>query len=125
MIAQGLEVGRAAFLAAAGLDDEHAVRYWDVILQAVAETVRRQLEEEMRIQNYEFWSEFAKRYFSQGRAEGRAEGRIEALLRVLAARGLDVSEPQRQRILACTDPDILDRWLSRVASITATADLFE
>ena len=48
---------------------------------------------------------------AEGRAEGEASGEARALLRVLAARGLVVSEAQRARIASCTDLAMLDAWL--------------
>jgi len=56
-----------------------------------------------------------------GLAEGRAEASAEAVLKVLAARGIAVSEAQRQEILGCQDLDRLDRWL-RQAVLASSAD---
>ena len=57
---------------------------------------------------------------SFGRAEGRAEGKAEAVLAVLTARGVPVSETVRTRVLGCHDLSTLDRWLARAT--TATSD---
>lgn len=35
---------------------------------------------------YEYQSEFARRYFSQGKAEGKVEGRADIMLKLLALR---------------------------------------
>jgi hypothetical protein len=57
---------------------------------------------------------------ARGRAEGEALGRIEglvvAVLSVLSARGLTVSEAERARILACTDAATLERWARQAAT---------
>ncbi|MCP4006442.1 MAG: hypothetical protein GY725_19860 [bacterium] len=53
---------------------------------------------------------------ARGRAEGEARGRAIALLTVLAARGFEILDPERQQILATTDPETLDRWLQRAAT---------
>jgi hypothetical protein len=45
----------------------------------------------------------------------------EAILTVLKARGLAVSEAQRQEILRCLDRNRLDRWLAR-AAVAASAE---
>ena len=71
---------------------------------------------------------------TEGRAEGRTEGRAEgltqgeavgearAILTLLDARGIAVSEAVRARILACTDLATLDRWVRRAATArTASA----
>ena len=55
-------------------------------------------------------------------AEGKAEGEARALLRVLAARGLTVTEAQRERVLACRDLDTLDRWLERAVTAMSADD---
>ena len=52
---------------------------------------------------------------ARGRAEGMAEGVASAILEVLAARGIAVSETQRQEISSCHDQDRLRRWLHRAA----------
>jgi 5-carboxymethyl-2-hydroxymuconate isomerase len=54
----------------------------------------------------------------QGRDEGRAEGLAEAVLTVLAARGLSVSEVERGQLLAVKDAALLQRWLSRALTVT-------
>jgi len=48
------------------------------------------------------------------------KAKAEDILAVLEARGLAVSEPQRQEILRCQDLDRLGRWLRR-AALAATA----
>jgi hypothetical protein len=58
---------------------------------------------------------------AKGKVEGRAEGVAEAILKVLGARGVAVSEAQRQEILRCHDLDRLDRWLRR-ATVASSAD---
>ena len=51
----------------------------------------------------------------------QARREAEAILKVLEARGVAVSEAQRQEILACHDLDRLDRWIRR-AALAASAD---
>lgn len=54
------------------------------------------------------------------KAELRAEGKAEAILTVLTARGFQVSDGVRQRVLGCKDPGLLERWLTR--AVTALSD---
>jgi len=68
-----LEVALAAAHAIEGLPEEQKRLYWDVILAGLPDTVRRALEMKM-IKGYEYQSEFARKYYSQGREEGRGEG---------------------------------------------------
>jgi hypothetical protein len=58
---------------------------------------------------------------ARGEARGKAQGEAQAVLTVLDARGVPVSEAIREQILACTDLAQLDTWLRRVAT-AATAD---
>jgi hypothetical protein len=59
------------------------------------------------------------------RDEGRAEGEAKALLLVLAGRGIDVSDEARERITNCTDHATLSTWLTRSATATSAAEIFE
>ena len=59
----------------------------------------------------------------EGEAKGAAMGKTKALLRVLSARGLEVTENQRDQIQQCTDSDTLDRWLDRAVTVRHTDDL--
>jgi hypothetical protein len=60
---------------------------------------------------------------AEGKAEGRAEGAARAVLKFLAARGIAVSEAQRQEILDCRDLDRLDRWADRAATASSAAEI--
>lgn len=59
----------------------------------------------------------------EGIAEGEARGRATAVLAVLAARRLVVSEEQSSRIRACTDLAQLDRWLILAATVDDPSQL--
>jgi hypothetical protein len=134
--ALGAEVAMAALSIVPALDEDTAVLYYDLIRSAVSAAVGRKLEELMRIEGYQYQSEFARKYYAKGRDEGRDEGReqgreqgrvegqAEALLCILAARGLEVSESQRARILSCTAPSTLQTWLRRAVQIDHMDDLF-
>ncbi|NYI94833.1 hypothetical protein HNR12_001110 [Streptomonospora nanhaiensis] len=79
----------------------------------------------MTSRTYTFKSEFANKFLAEGEAKGKAEGKAESILAVLEARGLDASDSVRRRITACGDPDQLDTWIRRAATVTSVADLFE
>ena len=59
---------------------------------------------------------------ARGRVEGQLGGKAEALLAFLDARGLAPSEADRERVLACTDAETLDRWIARAATATSAAE---
>jgi len=58
---------------------------------------------------------------AEARRAGLAAGLAEALLELLTERRLAVSEAQRQEILLCRDPELLDRWLVR-ATLGSSVD---
>ncbi|MFE7774293.1 hypothetical protein ACFU5O_10375, partial [Streptomyces sp. NPDC057445] len=71
-----------------------------------------------------FTSPISEEIRDEGRAEGRTESRAEDVLLVLEQRGLDVSEPARDRITGCTDPEILRHWLARAVTAPSTEAIF-
>jgi len=125
-------LGRAALLATLRLSDERQVLYSDLVFAALSEAARAALEDLMAGGTYEFQSEFAKKHqakgraegVAEGRAEGVAEGRAEALLAVLQARGLRVSDEVRARVFACTDVAQLDAWVRKAVTVTSVDELF-
>ena len=60
----------------------------------------------------------------EGRKDGLAEGLAEGLLQLLKARGVPVSDADRERILASRDVDQLRAWLVRAETAAAVAELF-
>ncbi|MFB6987214.1 hypothetical protein ACFC0C_11795 [Streptomyces sp. NPDC056178] len=60
----------------------------------------------------------------EGRAEGRAEGIARGILLFLARAGVDVPDEARERIVGCTDLDVLSRWLLRAPAATSVEDVF-
>ncbi len=134
--ASALQIGRAVLAACDDLDPERAELYADIVIGFINEAARRVLEAEMNLENYEVQSEFLRKLKAsaqaqgeaQGHAQGQAEGRREALtcavVEVLAARGLAVTDEQRARITACTDPDALVAWLQRAATASNADELF-
>lgn len=59
------------------------------------------------------------------RSEGLAQGKAEAVLVLLRARAVAVPAVAEQRIRACTESDLLDRWLVRAPTVTHVRELFE
>ncbi len=118
------------------LDQDRAELYADIVMGFIHEAARRTLEVEMNLQNYEVRSEYLRKLKAEGLAEGRAEGRTEgraegraeglgrALLEVLDARGLSVTDEQREMVTRCAEVDTLLAWLDRAATATDTDELF-
>ncbi|MFF9506094.1 hypothetical protein ACF1BU_01650 [Streptomyces sp. NPDC014724] len=61
---------------------------------------------------------------AMGRAEGRAEARAEDILRILSKRGIEVSEQVRERVVSCSDLDVLGEWFDRSLTAEVAEDLF-
>ncbi|MDN5747480.1 MAG: hypothetical protein L0H64_02985 [Pseudonocardia sp.] len=114
----------ALLSALASIDPDRALLYSDVVLAALPTAAQRYLEALMTTGTYEYQSEFARRHRAQGRAEGKAEGEANAVLAVLEARGLAVSDAARARVGECTDLDQLDVWVRRAAIASSADDLF-
>jgi Arc/MetJ-type ribon-helix-helix transcriptional regulator len=112
---------------------------------SLSEAARRALEAKMQSGSYQYQSEFVRKFIAQGRAEGREEGRQEgrqegleegqekgrlegglmALFKVLDARGLEVDDASRQRLMACTDLSQLEEWLREAVTVRSVQELFE
>ncbi|HVW39900.1 MAG TPA: hypothetical protein VHC18_00985 [Amycolatopsis sp.] len=103
------------------VDDERVTRYYDLVLAVLPEAARRHLEELMTTRTYEYQSDFARKYFGQGRVEGEAT----ALLDVLAARDITITDNARTRILDCSDPELLRTWIRRAVTATTVDELFD
>jgi hypothetical protein len=56
-------------------------------------------------------------------AAAEARGTARAILGVLEARGIPMSEAQRQEILGCQDLDRLGRWLRRAALASSAGEV--
>ena len=70
-----LEVASTAVEAISVLPQDQNRLYLDVILATLPDAIRQILE--ARMQGYKYQSEFARRYYNQGRTEGRTKGREE------------------------------------------------
>lgn len=78
-------IAAAAQQASRALQDERATLYYDLVLKHLSEAARRALNT-MAIPNYEYQSEFARRYFAEGMAEGKTDGKAALLVRQLTLR---------------------------------------
>jgi hypothetical protein len=113
-------------------DHDRATRYTDLVLTALPAAARAHLEDLMTTGTYEYKSDFARRYYTQGQTEGRAEGitegraegEVRALLAILDARGIPVPDDTRTRITACTDLGQLETWIRRAVTATTIQNLF-
>ena len=134
--AGGVAAAEAAILATQTLDDMVRFACHDSILDALDEAARRELEAKLGLENDQVKSIIGKSLMAQGRAEGEARGeargraageargRAAAIVAVLQARGVVVSDEQAQRVTSCTDLAMLERWLTRAATASSAAAVF-
>ncbi len=61
---------------------------------------------------------------AEGHKSGLAEGKSSALLTILGARGIVVSDIVRERIMACQDAALLDQWITSALTAQSTKDVF-
>jgi hypothetical protein len=73
----------------------------------------------------ELMRSYGEELIERGVQQGLARGRAECILRLLAARGVPVQEEVRQRILACTDLALLDRWFDRALNATSLSAVLD
>ncbi|POM26864.1 hypothetical protein BTM25_12720 [Actinomadura rubteroloni] len=121
--AEGPESASVLKCAAAAIDsvDPKTGRlYHDYLTSRLSAAPRELLEKIVKIDNYEWQSDFAKSH----RAEGRAEGEAEMLLNVLEARGFEIRDDVRERITSCTDTALLTAWGKRAVAIEHIEELF-
>jgi hypothetical protein len=50
---------------------------------------------------------------------------LKALLKVLAQRGLILTEAQQRRITECSDVAVLDRWLDRALTVASVDEILD
>ena len=82
-VRKSVRIAAAAQRMCHGLDTERAQLYFDLIHHSLSEAARRELRK-MLPANYEYQSDFARKYYGQGKTEGRAEGSREALISIIA-----------------------------------------
>ncbi len=103
----------------------------------VAKAVMDKMQREYEMGEIEYDSYFYKHGVSvgreegvaKGRAEGREEGRAEgmalALLTMLRARGVDVSDELRAALTECHDLDLLERLAARASQVAHGDELLD
>jgi hypothetical protein len=121
----GEAIARAVLNAAQGLDDERCSFYVDLTMASLNAAARQTLEELMKSGKYEYQTEFVRKWILQGRQEGRLVGERMALSKVLNARGFQLDDVARQRILECTELAQLERWLDKAVTVSSVQELFE
>lgn len=129
----GVDAVVTALTAVTGLAEEHKTLCYDLVLASLGQAARHALEDAMRIEEYEFKSDWGKMYaemrrrgLAEGRAEGRAEGQAEGraegerdIVLALAERHGPIDTGLRARVRACSD---LERLRELALALAAAGD---
>jgi hypothetical protein len=125
-LATSVQMAEGALAASEGLDAERVPLYVDLVFNYIPEDARWALQA-MKPANYEFQSEFARRYFSLGKAEGKAEGeakgKAELLLRQATLKFGPLAPEVRARIHAATSAE-LDEMAERLLGASTFDAIF-
>jgi hypothetical protein len=98
-------IAAAAKLAIRKLDDDRVPLYFDLVEKYLSEAAHRAFQT-MKSANYEYQSDFARRYMAQGRAEGSRDALINLITRLLDQRFGALSDESRAYIAAASIDDL-------------------
>lgn len=77
------------------------------------------------LHDYNFTSDFARKYLAEGEAKGEAKGEARSILTVLDARGIEVPDEVRDTVMSCEDLDQLQKWLRRSLEVNQAHELVD
>jgi hypothetical protein len=99
-----------------GVSNRLFIWCYDAFFEALSGPALALLEKLMDLDVRNLKSEFSRRHVALGEAN--------AVLRVLTARGLSLTDEQRERIRSCTDFDTLERWIDKAVTASSTDEFF-
>ena len=113
-------------------DDERATVYGDILFHILGPVAARAWEQLMANEKREYQSDFAKKYYSEGRSEGRSAGlsagrrerRVATLRKQLALKFGSLAEEHAARIEAATEQEI-ERFTERILSADSIEAVLE
>ena len=113
------------------LEAERAQLYLDLVVLSLSHAARAAFEALMQT-NYEYQSDFARKYYGEGREKGRSEGLsagmskgvATSVLDLLEARGIEFDASTRARIEGCDDLAQLKIWHRLALTAHKATDLF-
>ena len=125
--AGGVPILLAAFQGLSAIPPELREDYGRLLMVSLTEATIEALEAFVKSHPELLEQELAEspfgKYLERVRAEGEAKGEARALLALLSERNLQASEPQRQKILSCKEPELLMRWIRRAAKAVSVDDV--
>ncbi|WP_155129160.1 hypothetical protein [[Actinomadura] parvosata] len=110
--------------ALAKAEESHGARYYEYAYRLASTDVRRVLEETMASTTWPVYSPFAREHYTRGRFAGLSEGKARAVLAVLRARGVTITDDALTAITSCADQEQLDEWAHRAATALTIDELF-
>ena len=102
------------------MGDRLFVVCYNVLREALSDVALALLEQKMQFDPQQLSNEFSRKHVTAGLLRGKAED----VLEVLDARGIAVTDAQRERVLACAELDTLRTWVRRAATVTNADELF-
>ncbi|MFG1704584.1 hypothetical protein ACFLIM_15440 [Nonomuraea sp. M3C6] len=106
------------------VDEDHGAQYYEYAYLLSSIEVRQVMEEIMSSDAWPVHSPFAREHFTKGRAAGLSEGKARAVLAVLRARGVAITDDALTAITSCADQEQLDEWAHRAATALTIDELF-
>jgi len=101
-----VRIASTAIRASFDIDAERSRLYFDAILTSLLKNVPEAVKAIMNSLGYEYQSDFARRYYGQGKAEGRTEGRTELILKLLALRFGPLPDAIQTRVRSAQDAQL-------------------
>jgi hypothetical protein len=112
------EVRRLVLASLASADESRRTAYTVFVLNAASAAAQQALEDLMAT------TQFSHPFIDHIEARGEARGEARMILRFLSARGLQVTDEVRERVLSCTDTAQLEVWGDRAATAASAEDIF-
>jgi hypothetical protein len=123
VVLSGVEALRGGTFAA------DSVRFLNDLIRSKMNDAARQaldkLEKQMKIDGYEYQSDFARQYVAEGEVKGKAEGEAKLILRTLERRKIAVSPDQVEHIRSCRDESQLLTWFDRALTARSISDVLD
>ncbi|MBD0841179.1 hypothetical protein ICC28_21065 [Streptomyces sp. TRM68416] len=112
--------------ALSGLDLDASGYFWQFLEKTLGKTpAGEKWKDIMGFVNYfPGQGTLLEKAYTEGEAKGEARGEAKAVLSVLEAREIPVSDAIRERVTTCTDINRIDGWLRRAVTATRAEDLF-
>ncbi|MGW0807039.1 hypothetical protein [Nonomuraea sp. NPDC002799] len=106
------------------VDEDQGAQYLEYAYHLTSADGRRVMEEIMSTARWPVHSPFAREHFTKGRAAGLSEGKARAVLAVLKARKVALTDDALSAITSCVDQAQLDEWARRAATALTIEELF-